>query len=103
MHSDEDRTTTRDQDIGSSEIDASLADTLHLLSIELYPRLELFDDLVVETCLPIVCVYVGRARLFHGGIIWESKKKKGKILFRCRIKFTFKNLLGHHGSMYSLA
>ncbi len=76
MHSDEDRTTTRDEDIGSTEIDTSLADTLHFFSIELYPCLELFDDLIVESSLSIICICMGWTRLFHAGIIEKIRKKK---------------------------
>ena len=78
MHSDEYGTSTRDEDVGSTEIDTSLADTLHFFSIELYPCLELFDDLIVESSLSIVCICVRWARLFHVGIIEKIRKKKGE-------------------------
>ena len=76
MDSDEYRTSTRDEDIGSTEIDTSLTNTLYLFSIELYPCLEFLDDLIVESSLSIVCICMGWAQLFHAGIIEKIRKKK---------------------------
>ncbi len=76
MDSDEYRTSTRDEDIGSTQVDTSLANTLDFFSIELYPCLELFDDLIVESSLSIVCICMSWAQLFHAGIIEKIRKKK---------------------------
>lgn len=76
MDSDEYRTSTRDEDIGSTEIDTSLTNTLYLFSIELYPCLEFLDDLIVESSLSIVCICMSWAQLFHAGIIEKIRKKK---------------------------
>ncbi len=76
MDSDEYWTSTRDEDIGSTQVDTSLANTLDFFSIELDPCLELFDDLIVESSLSIVCICMSWAQLFHAGIIEKIRKKK---------------------------